>query len=223
MKFPKLLFPSPGENGPSPNSQPSEKDFLASASLAAHPSVLAFQEKKFHLNHPATHYEMAASLRDIIRAARLNGKDIVILCIGTDRSTGDALGPLAGSKLKALNVFPSVYGTLDEPVHATNLAEHLALIKGAHEAPFVIAIDACLGKQENIGVFTIAPGALKPGAAVKKNLPAVGDAYITGVVNVGGFMEHMILQSTRLNLVIKMADTIAYSLSFGLGSAGVKH
>jgi len=40
-------------------------------------------------------------------------------------------------------------------------------------------------------------------------LPPIGDAYVTGVVNVGGFMEYLVLQNTRLSLVIKMADAIA--------------
>ena len=42
-------------------------------------------------------------------------KDIIILCIGTDRSTGDCLGPLVGHKLKLIqykNVY--VYGTLED-------------------------------------------------------------------------------------------------------------
>lgn len=47
--------------------------------------------------------------------------EFIILCIGTDRSTGDALGPLVGHKLinsisKYNNVY--LYGTLDDPVHA---------------------------------------------------------------------------------------------------------
>ncbi|MDP3045407.1 MAG: DUF1256 domain-containing protein [Bacillota bacterium] len=31
---------------------------------------------------------------------------------------------------------------------------------------------------------------------------------MTGVVNVGGFMEYMILQSTRLNIVMQIAHVI---------------
>jgi len=89
-------------------------------------------------------------------------------------------------------------------------------INSKYSVPYIIAIDACLGKLENVGCISVGRGSLKPGAAVNKNLPAVGDAYVTGIVNVGGFMEHMVLQSTRLNLVVKMADVIAYSLAYGL-------
>ena len=33
-----------------------------------------------------------------------------------------------------------------------------------------------------------------------------------GIANVGGFMEYFVLQNTRLNLVMKMADIISQSL-----------
>lgn len=177
----------------------------------------AAREQKFNISQPNVIYDLATSIRNIVQTATTEGYELVVLCIGTDRSTGDALGPLTGTKLKMLNLFPHIYGTLDEPVHATNLENRLTSINTSFSRPFVIAVDACLGKLENVGCVTLGHGAVKPGAAVKKDLPAVGNAYITGIVNVGGFMEHMVLQSTRLNLVMKMADTIAHSISFGLG------
>ena len=134
----------------------------------------------------------------------------VILCIGTDRSTGDALGPLIGTHLSRLKL-PSlnVYGTLDEPVHATNLRENIQHIRQSFDNPFIIAIDACLGRMDSIGCITLADGPLKPGAGVHKQLPEVGEAHITGIVNVGGFMEYMVLQNTRLNLVWRMSENIS--------------
>lgn len=175
------------------------------------------RELKFNVAQPNAMYDLSISLSNLVQSAKNNGHEIIVLCIGTDRSTGDALGPLTGTKLKTLNVFPHIYGTLENPVHATNLEDNLKLINTAFTHPYVIAVDACLGKIENVGCVTLGHGSVKPGAAVNKDLPAVGNAYITGIVNVGGFMEHLVLQSTRLNLVMKMADTIAYSLSFALG------
>lgn len=175
-------------------------------------------EQKFNVHQPTTMYDIANSVRDIARQAAAESKELIVLCIGTDRSTGDALGPLTGSKLKTLNQHPHIFGTLDDPVHATNLVTTLSFIQLNYHNPFVIAIDACLGKLESVGYVSLGYGPVKPGAAVNKELPSVGDAYITGIVNVGGFMEHMVLQSTRLNLVVKMADTIAHGLSFGLSS-----
>ncbi|HAP93361.1 MAG TPA: spore protease YyaC [Desulfotomaculum sp.] len=137
----------------------------------------------------------------------------VLLCIGTDRSTGDCLGPLVGSKLSVLeqNVF-YVYGTLEQPVHASNLQQKLEEIYCHHENPLIIAIDACLGNQENVGCINIGDGSLQPGAGVNKNLPSVGEIHITGVVNIGGFMEYLVLQNTRLNLVMRMANLIVEGL-----------
>lgn len=139
-------------------------------------------------------------------------REIVFLCIGTDRSTGDALGPLIGSKLEQIPSFVSVYGNLDEPVHAVNLVETLQMIRYKHQEPYIIAIDACLGRLKNVGMITLREGPLRPGSGVKKELPEVGDLHITGNVNVGGFMEFFVLQNTRLSLVMKMADVISTSI-----------
>ena len=140
-------------------------------------------------------------------------KDVVIVCIGTDRSTGDCLGPLVGTKMTSCtNHGFTVYGTLDEPVHASNMNDRLAAIKTKHPSAVVIAIDACLGHLENVGCVNIGAGSLVPGAGVNKTLPAVGQLNITGVVNVGGFMEYLVLQNTRLNLVMRLANLISEGL-----------
>lgn len=140
-------------------------------------------------------------------------RPIVIVNIGTDRSTGDSLGPLIGSLLIKKGIdHLHVYGTLDDPVHAVNLEEKLAEIKKTHIFPYVIGIDACLGRLKNVGMITIGDGPVKPGAGVNKVLPPVGNIHMTGIVNVSGFMEFFVLQNTRLSLVMKMADTIASAL-----------
>ncbi|MGG2063273.1 spore protease YyaC [Bacillus sp. S14(2024)] len=138
---------------------------------------------------------------------------LIILCIGTDRSTGDALGPLVGSKLQDYNIQNfHLYGTLESPVHALNLEETITEIHKTFMNPFIIAIDACLGKSQNIGSITIGKGPSKPGAAMNKKLPAIGDMHIHGIVNLNGFMEFFVLQNTRLNLVMNMATSIAESI-----------
>ncbi|WP_071396750.1 spore protease YyaC [Bacillus tuaregi] len=140
----------------------------------------------------------------------LSNRPIVFVCIGTDRSTGDSLGPLIGTLLqeRAPQSF-HVYGTLENPIHALNLAEKLTEIKTKHLNPFIIGIDACLGRLKSVGVIQIGSGPVKPGSGVNKDLPAVGDIHITGIVNVSGFMEYFVLQNTRLHLVMEMARTIA--------------
>lgn len=173
-------------------------------------------EFKLNISQPSAIYDIATHLRGIMHDAATSDHELVILCIGTDRSTGDSLGPLTGSKLRSFNPYPYIYGTLDDPVHASNLHESIQLIQTRFDNPFIIAVDACLGRLESVGCVSLGKGSLKPGAAVNKDLPAVGDAYVTGIVNVSGFMEHLVLQSTRLSLVMKMADTIAHAFSYGL-------
>lgn len=137
-------------------------------------------------------------------------RPLAIVCIGTDRSTGDALGPLVGTMLKEKNMtYFHVYGTLEEPIHAVNLEEKIDAVRSIHENAFMIAIDACLGRLKSVGAITISQGPVRPGAGVNKQLPPVGDLHITGVVNVSGFMEFFVLQNTRLHLVMNMAKTIA--------------
>ncbi|MBP2655912.1 MAG: sporulation protein YyaC [Firmicutes bacterium] len=173
-------------------------------------------ELKFNIQKPETSQKIAANISNLVSDVQQSQKEIIVLCIGTDRSTGDALGPLTGSKLQSLQLYPFIYGTLEQPVHATNLEQTLLNIHETFANPFIIAVDACLGKLESVGCISLGLGPLKPGAAVNKKLPPVGDVYITGIVNVGGFMEHLVLQSTRLNLVIKMSEVIAYSLAQSL-------
>lgn len=142
-------------------------------------------------------------------------KQVVVLCIGTDRSTGDALGPLVGSFLldKPINNF-YIYGTLAQPVHALNLEQYITKINNKYDNPFIISVDACLGRLRNVGKLQVKKGALKPGAAVNKNLPAVGNMHITGIVNVSGFMELTVLQNTRLNIVMEMSKSIANGIYY---------
>lgn len=78
-----------------------------------------------------------------------------------------------------------------------------------HHRPYIIAVDACLGRNHAIGQLITGTGPLLPGAALNKELPAIGDIYLTGVVNLSGYMEHSILQNTRLSVVSDMAQQIA--------------
>lgn len=53
-----------------------------------------------------------------------------------------------------------VYGTLAYPAHAMNLADRVSEIAASHHKPFIIAIDACLGQESNVGSLTIQDASL---------------------------------------------------------------
>lgn len=160
------------------------------------------------------HYSDVNSIHTITKAITTSipstSRPIVVLCIGTDRSTGDSLGPLTGTLLSNTRLqHLNVYGTLHAPIHALNLKEQLDMINQTYCKPFIIALDASLGGVKSIGLLITSNSPLKPGAALKKELPAVGDISLTGVVNVGGTMGYTVLQSTRLSVVYDMASQLA--------------
>lgn len=140
-------------------------------------------------------------------------KGVVFLCIGTDRSTGDSLGPLIGYKLQNRNVKRAqVLGTLERPVHAMNLENYMTVLKFRYPEHVIVAVDASVGNLEHIGYITLGKGALKPGLGVSKELRAVGDIFITGIVGSCGSYDPLMLQSIRLSVVMRLADCISDSI-----------
>jgi len=116
----------------------------------------------------------------------------------------------------ASNFLRFVYGTLEQPVHAKNLGEVIREIHDTFEQPFIVAIDASLGKASHVGYFTLGEGSLKPGAGVGKDLPQVGNLCVTGIVNLSGFLENSLLQTTRLHTVMDLADKISTGIFYCL-------
>lgn len=142
----------------------------------------------------------------------------VFLCIGTDRSTGDCLGPLIGYKLShQRKEYPFLlYGTLISPVHAGNLETTLHTIKIKHPHSPIIAIDASLGTSSHIGYVTLGNGSVRPGLGVQKTLPEAGDIFVTGIVNFSGKLNQLCLQTTRLSTVMQLADCISLGILHAL-------
>ncbi len=137
-------------------------------------------------------------------------KPINLLAIGSDRTTGDCLGPLVGEYLRHLPEFV-VHGTLDTPVHAANFTSVLPRISG-----FTVAVDAALGNP--IGGISVRRGSLAPGAAFGRDLPPVGDLAVSALVCEPGPMGFERLRSVRLNFVRQLAHDIALSLALAAGA-----
>ena len=136
-------------------------------------------------------------------------RELVFLCIGSDRITGDSLGPLIGYQLSPYcsRVF-HVYGTLDDPVHALNLPDRISYIHSRHPEALLVAIDASLGPCSRIGALSLHPYGLQPGSGVHKHLPHTGDISITGITNSESLHPYLALQTARLSTVIKMAEEV---------------
>lgn len=136
----------------------------------------------------------------------------LVLCIGTDRYIGDCLGPLVGTMLEKMELSCPVIGTLDDPIHAVNLKKRLAAIQLTYPNHKIIALDACLGVEDNIGSIQLKTGCLFPGKGVGKKLPAVGDISIIGIVDSCENEDFFFLHNIRLNLIMKMAEVISKSI-----------
>ncbi len=130
----------------------------------------------------------------------------IVLCIGSDRVTGDCLGPIVGQMLVERKANAFVYGTLDRPVTALNLKDAIAHINGAHIGKKVLAIDSSVGRLSDVGKIRIAFGSIAPGSADGKKLPKVGDVSITATVT---DPRKTPLSAVRLGTVYTLANTIA--------------
>jgi putative sporulation protein YyaC len=145
--------------------------------------------------------KIANHLYRLIQASKKKYKEIILLCIGTDRCSGDSYGPLLGTLLTEQGIENiKVIGTLHNPVHAKNLSEAMKSIDVDNS--LIIAVDASLGSK--VGRITVTNGHMVPGKGVDKDLGKVGDISITGNVNYSVLAQDMnfkVLSSTRLATV----------------------
>lgn len=138
---------------------------------------------------------------------------VVILCVGTDSNIPDSLGPLVGTMLVESGTSLPVYGTLDSPIHATNLLGKIRAIKARHAGFLELGIDASLGKKEDLGLIELKSGGFYPGRALQKNLPQIGHVSILGKVEIYRGKPHIgSATEARLSMVYAMAQKIAQGL-----------
>lgn len=116
--------------------------------------------------------------KKVIEDIKLQNKEKIFVCIGTDKHVWDSLGPMVGSflKLKGIN---NVYGCLNAPITALNANEMHKMIKSRHPESSLIAIDIAISddKEEN-NCICVKKGALKPGLGVGRELNKIGDYSI---------------------------------------------
>lgn len=142
-------------------------------------------------------------------------KPPVLVCVGSDLAIGDSLGPITGSMLKyktqGLGIF--VYGTLAAPVTAKEMKYMRSFLKETHAGSQVIAIDAAVGAEGDIGLIKCLDAPLYPGAGANKKLGAIGDISIMGIVAEKSIANYGLLNTTRLNLVYTMSEIVSDALS----------
>lgn len=143
------------------------------------------------------------------------GKPPVVVCIGSDLVIGDSLGPITGSMLrhKTQGLKAYVYGCLSAPVTAKEIKYMRSFLRETHAGSQIIAVDAAVGAEGDIGLIKINDSPLYPGAGANKRLGAIGDISIMGIVAEKSLANYGLLNTTRLNLVYKLSQRISDALS----------
>lgn len=141
----------------------------------------------------------------------------VIICFGTKNVSGDSLAPEVGSILKeqyGLPVF--VYGDLSRPVDCRMAQEAVEHVRAVHPDSVVIAVDACVGKREDVGKIRIRRGGVRPAEALSRGFKAFGDIGVLGIVAQATDNPLSELMTVSPFYVAKLANKIAVLLKYAV-------
>ncbi|MDO5147578.1 MAG: spore protease YyaC [Eubacteriales bacterium] len=148
----------------------------------------------------------SCALSAILHKTRKEKQSLLILCIGTDKITGDCLGPLVGTRLLEQRCPIPVYGTLQYPVHASNLSTIVTKIRRDFHNPFLIVVDASVGTREKVGYVSFSTEPVYPGRGVCRPLFPIGNLSLTGIIHEDSPHCEIQLPYTRLYTIYRMAD-----------------
>lgn len=152
---------------------------------------------------------------DFFREQNIKKEDVVIVCIGTNRAhTIDCLGPLVGSILKEDEDFNiPIYGTMIEPIHALNITQSITEIRNSYQNSIIIAVDAALSAEEEIGEIIVKDKPLLPGLGLDKKIEGVGEFSIKGCVGPKG------IDVVEYYVDLSFISTMAYTIAKGIKEA----
>lgn len=138
----------------------------------------------------------------------------VILCIGTNKIIGDSLGPCVGDILiMEYNIDAYVYGHTSKPINGNNYDDYLSHISKHHKNNFIIAIDACLGIQQDVGKIKFSKNGITAGGALNKGYAKIGDIGILGIVAAANTKNNFeVLKNVDTKVVKVLAISIAQSV-----------
>ncbi len=151
--------------------------------------------------------------------ARQGGIDVVI-CIGTDKVVSDSLGPMVGTMLnKAMSRPLYIYGLCNRCITALNVAQCNNAIRSMHPNSTILAIDAGVGDDDQVGKVQISDHGIMPGLATNRQLPCVGDIGIVGIVSNRDMSQFYVNSDTRRNIVHDISKMIVDSINSAFASS----
>lgn len=113
---------------------------------------------------------------ELKRKEKSKNKNIICLCIGSNKIIGDSFGPMVGSRLKKMRFNNNIkfIGDMKEPITGKNVKD---IIENIDKNSYLIAIDSALSNIQKNEIF-ITNGQLELGRGVGKNICRVGDLSI---------------------------------------------
>lgn len=123
---------------------------------------------------------LGAALRSALRG--IGPDEVTVVCLGSPRQPGDALGPLVGSILARRRPSWRVHGTLEHPLDAGRLEPEINRLMGEHPARLILAVDAATGPIRALGQVTVRRGPIWPALGLGRLMLPLGDLSVTGVV-----------------------------------------
>ena len=137
------------------------------------------------------------------------GQKPVIVCIGTDLSIGDSLGPIVGTMLHEYDLNAFIYGRLSETITAKDIRSVKSFVSKAHPTAKTLVVDAAIGGKDDVGSIKMSLAPIRPGLGANKDLPEIGTVTLIGIVAERSCANYSFLNLTRLSPVYEMAKSIA--------------
>lgn len=157
----------------------------------------------------------ADGLISALHAFLKEDKPPVVLCIGSDLVSGDALGPVTGTLLaeRTENIPVYIYGKLSAPVTAKEIRYVNTFLRRTHPDRRILAVDAAVGSAGEVGLIRVQDSPLFPGSGANKKLEKTGDVSILGIVAEKSLFNYSSLSSIRIHTIYKMSFVIAEAIS----------
>ena len=86
-------------------------------------------------------------------------------------------------------------------------------LRKTHPGSKIVAVDAAVGEESDVGLVKVVPGPLRPGAGANKRLGKVGDVSVLGIVARRSAFSYSLLNLTRLNMIYSMGEIISGALA----------
>ncbi len=148
------------------------------------------------------------------KAVNTTYMNVLFLCIGSEKISGDSLGPIVGTLLREKYKLPyPVIGCEDMPVNGVNIDKYKNYVHRFFPAHRIIAIDAALGDKGDIGRIRYRRGGVRAGGALGLNNQPVGELAILGVVGERGGEPMQTLLNTPFERVVSLAERIAQAIN----------